>query len=272
MPSRSLRINDVLKQTKSTTSSIKKPRSKPKNQVVVKHEAQEALVLAPQATNTIGEAPDVDVKRPVPPTQPNLQDAMSHLCSVDPRFHELFQRFVPQPWTHTGLAQPKNHFRSLVLGILSQQVSGAAARSIGRKFVNLFASTVQDEHTSMVDMDPEVEDGTVQSRVTIPVQEQASTSTFSSAAPANETLVASFFPTPDQVAASEILRLKSAGLSLRKAEYVHGVAQAFVARDLTDEFFANADDETINKKLTSIRGLGPWSAEMFMVGLQSTNL
>lgn len=197
-----------------------------------------------------------------------LQDAVNHLCRVDSRFQSLFQRFVPKPWTAEGLSEPKNHFRSLVLGIISQQVSSAAARSIGRKFISLFLDHGQLSVNLKVEIDPEVEDGPGVAIKAEPESIKAmppSESVQSSAAPAQDSLFQSFFPTPAQVASAEILYLKSAGLSLRKAEYVHGIAQAFVSGELNDDFFATADDETIKKKLVSLRGLGPWSAEMFMV-------
>lgn len=197
-----------------------------------------------------------------------LQDAITHLCSVDHRFEPLFSRYIPKPWTAEGMSQPKCHFKSLTLSIMSQQVSGAAARSIGKKFVGLFRGLEHSGVSAEVDMDPEVEDepkvklengveGNVPaSDVVVPP----------SAAPVNDALADAFYPTAEQVAASDVMYLKSAGLSLRKAEYIQGIAQAFANKDLTDEFFATADDDAIKSKLVSLRGIGPWSAEMFMVG------
>ena len=195
---------------------------------------------------------------------PNLKDAMTHLCLTDARFESLFQRFIPQPWTETGLREPKNHFKSLVLSVISQQVSGAAARSIGRRFVGLFRENLPDILTD-VDIDPEVEDGpAAKQEVKGEIDEKPEVPSTGSA-PANDALMDGFFPTPEQVASSDVLYLKSAGLSLRKAEYVQGIALAFLRGDLNDEFFAQADDESIKQRLTDLRGLGPWSAEMFMV-------
>ncbi|BFZ57170.1 3-methyladenine DNA glycosylase [Savitreella phatthalungensis] len=219
---------------------------------------------------------------PVPPRlYPGvLNEALAHLSGVDSRFHGLSDRFVCKPWTSEGLAERPNHFRSLALGIISQQVSGAAARSIARKFVALFLPSKQapqnlsgHEPESLIDVeiDPEVEDGPL----------SAADSQRSLAAPAIDVLefeeaaddqsssstAIKYFPSPSQVAAKEVLFLKSAGLSLRKAEYIQGLAQAFAAKNsmFTDNFFESASDEEIVEALTSLRGIGPWSAEMFLM-------
>ncbi len=71
------------------------------------------------------------------------------------------------------------------------------------------------------------------------------------------------FPTPVQVAASDITILRTAGLSGRKAEYIKGLAEKFVSGELSAELLINASDGEIMEKLTAVRGLGKWSVEMF---------
>ena len=71
------------------------------------------------------------------------------------------------------------------------------------------------------------------------------------------------FPTPAQVASAEISLLRTAGLSGRKTEYVKGLAERFDSGELTKEMLATASDEEVMSKLTAVRGLGRWSAEMF---------
>lgn len=82
---------------------------------------------------------------------------------------------------------------------------------------------------------------------------------------ANEPDVDSTFPTPARVAGTEINRLRSAGLSKRKAEYVQGLAAKFTFGELSNEMLLDADDDEVMEKLTAVRGLGQWSVEMFAV-------
>lgn len=72
------------------------------------------------------------------------------------------------------------------------------------------------------------------------------------------------WPTPDQVAHTSVERLKLAGLSTRKAEYIQGLAQRFVDAELTAEMLSTASDQTVMERLVAVRGLGIWSVEMFM--------
>lgn len=71
------------------------------------------------------------------------------------------------------------------------------------------------------------------------------------------------FPSPALVASSPIATLRTAGLSQRKAEYIHGMAEKFVSGELSAEMLVQASDEEVMEKLVAVRGLGRWSVEMF---------
>lgn len=71
------------------------------------------------------------------------------------------------------------------------------------------------------------------------------------------------FPAPAQVAGTEIPKLRLAGLSQRKAEYIHGLAEKFVSGELSTNMLLRASDEEVMEKLIAVRGLGKWSVEMF---------
>lgn len=71
------------------------------------------------------------------------------------------------------------------------------------------------------------------------------------------------WPTPAVVAETSIEKLRTAGLSQRKAEYVQGLAEKFASGELTTEMLLNASDEELLEKLIAVRGLGRWSVEMF---------
>jgi hypothetical protein len=64
------------------------------------------------------------------------------------------------------------------------------------------------------------------------------------------------FPTPAMTLTRDHDTLRSAGLSARKAEYIHSLAEAFTNGDVTPEFFATANDQEIVDRLTAIRGIG----------------
>lgn len=71
------------------------------------------------------------------------------------------------------------------------------------------------------------------------------------------------FPTPEEVARSDLPTLRTAGLSQRKAEYIQGLAEKFANGELSAQMLACASDEELVEKLTAVRGLGRWSVEMF---------
>jgi len=74
-------------------------------------------------------------------------------------------------------------------------------------------------------------------------------------------------PTPEGVLAADEDRLREAGLSGTKVEYLREVAAAFRdgERDLTREGLADASDEEIVAALTEIRGVGEWTARMYLI-------
>ncbi|KAF2872558.1 DNA glycosylase [Massariosphaeria phaeospora] len=71
------------------------------------------------------------------------------------------------------------------------------------------------------------------------------------------------FPTPSLVIQKDIATLRTAGLSQRKAEYIHGLAEKFDSGELSAQMLVSASDEELIEKLVAVRGLGRWSVEMF---------
>lgn len=114
-----------------------------------------------------------------------------------------------------GLVEKVDPFESLTSGIISQQVSGAAAKSIKAKFIALFEN--EDKR----------------------------------------------FPHPSEVARFSIEKLRTAGLSQRKAEYIKGLAEKFTTGELSAQMLHDAPYEEVLEKLVAVRGLGKWSVEMF---------
>ena len=116
-----------------------------------------------------------------------LDEACAHLVKMEPMLQPLIEKHYCRVFCPEGLAEECDPFRSLCSSIMAQQVSGAAASSIKRKFVGLFKGPLDEDN---------VEEATV-------------------------------FPTPAQVAACNVTFLRQAGLSERKAEYIKGLAEKF---------------------------------------------
>jgi DNA-3-methyladenine glycosylase II len=78
------------------------------------------------------------------------------------------------------------------------------------------------------------------------------------------------FPTPEQIASATVEQLRKCGLSMRKAEYIQGIASSIVRGELDLEHVkAYEDADEIIRELTKLRGVGRWTAELTMLrGMQ----
>ncbi|HOI77051.1 MAG TPA: DNA-3-methyladenine glycosylase [Methanofastidiosum sp.] len=72
-------------------------------------------------------------------------------------------------------------------------------------------------------------------------------------------------PSPEAILEISIDRFKEAGISERKIEYILGLSMHFLTYRVDDEFFNNLSNQEIIEYLTKIKGLGRWSAEMFLI-------
>jgi DNA-3-methyladenine glycosylase II len=70
---------------------------------------------------------------------------------------------------------------------------------------------------------------------------------------------------PSAVESIQPQALREAGLSLRKAEYLLDLAQHFSAGTVHVQQWRQMDDEAIIEELVAIRGIGRWTAEMFLI-------
>ena len=59
--------------------------------------------------------------------------------------------------------------------------------------------------------------------------------------------------------------IKSVGISMRKALYIRGLSDAVLSQELDIEGLAGLPDETVTSRLTSLKGIGDWTAEMFLI-------
>ena len=76
--------------------------------------------------------------------------------------------------------------------------------------------------------------------------------------------------TVDPLTPANLLRkrpatLKKCGLSESKVAYVRNVAEFFKDREVAAHYWHNYPDDEIIRELTSIKGIGSWTAEMFLI-------
>lgn len=83
-----------------------------------------------------------------------------------------------------------------------------------------------------------------------------------SAAATRERLFDAVTMTPEGILAADDATLREAGLSTQKTGYVKNIAEAFVKRGWSRSHFAEMDDEAVRAELTSVTGVGDWTANM----------
>lgn len=71
--------------------------------------------------------------------------------------------------------------------------------------------------------------------------------------------------TPKRVLDMKHDALRASGLSTRKVEYIRDLADHFHHGRLQTERWPKMDDEELIKELSAIRGIGRWTAEMFLI-------
>ncbi len=71
--------------------------------------------------------------------------------------------------------------------------------------------------------------------------------------------------TPEAILRVRRARLAAAGLSQRKVEYIRDLAAHFAGGTIHPHRWASMDDEAVIGELTAVRGIGRWTAEMFLI-------
>ena len=108
----------------------------------------------------------------------------------------------------------KNKFESLVEAIITQQLSGSAAKSISTRFRSIYNKR---------------------------------------------------FPKPIDVIETPNSKLRKTGLSKMKVEYIKEISKKIVSRELQLQKLPKLSDAEVVDELTKIRGVGKWTAEMFLI-------
>lgn len=70
---------------------------------------------------------------------------------------------------------------------------------------------------------------------------------------------------PEEILTASAEALSNAGLSKRKVEYLKDLAIHFLERKIQADRWPEMSDEEIVADLTQVRGIGRWTAEMFLI-------
>lgn len=133
-----------------------------------------------------------------------------YLRKADPILGKVIDRVTLEP-----LHLHNNYFRSLIEGVISQQLSVKAADTIFARFTGLFPATT--------------------------------------------------FPDPHDIIEIPLHHMRSIGLSGQKAHYIKHIAQARIAGTIDFANLHTLPDQEIIIQLTRIKGIGQWTAEMFLL-------
>jgi DNA-3-methyladenine glycosylase II len=72
-------------------------------------------------------------------------------------------------------------------------------------------------------------------------------------------------PSPEQLLEADEKDLRAAGLSGRKTEYIRDLASHVLAGELELDRLQELSDEAVIEEIVAVRGLGQWTAEMFLL-------
>jgi DNA-3-methyladenine glycosylase II len=72
-------------------------------------------------------------------------------------------------------------------------------------------------------------------------------------------------PSPEQLLEASEEDLRGCGLSGRKTEYVRDLARHVLSGELELDRLAELEDEQVIEEIVAVRGLGRWTAEMFLL-------
>ena len=72
-------------------------------------------------------------------------------------------------------------------------------------------------------------------------------------------------PKPSYIVAIQEEELRKCGMSWAKARYIKDLAQKVITREVVLSKLSSLSDEEVIIELTKIKGIGPWTAEMFLM-------
>ncbi len=121
--------------------------------------------------------------------------------------------------------RPGDHFQALVVAVVNQQLSGKAADTIFKRFVALFPGARYDEKS-----------GNVKN-----------------------------FPSPKRVLNVPAGKMRKVGLSRMKVAFIKDLARKILDGTVDFKKMPKWTDAEVIEHLTSVKGIGQWTAEMFLM-------
>lgn len=73
------------------------------------------------------------------------------------------------------------------------------------------------------------------------------------------------FPSPHAMLEMPLSRMRTAGISGAKASYLHHASRAVESGALDFRTLGKLSDQEVAARLTAVKGIGPWTAEMFLI-------
>jgi 3-methyladenine DNA glycosylase/8-oxoguanine DNA glycosylase len=73
------------------------------------------------------------------------------------------------------------------------------------------------------------------------------------------------FPSPEEILATSVEQLRSAGLSRQKIDYLKDLSHRAQNGLFPLRRIAGMEDEAVIRHLTQVKGIGQWTAEMFLI-------
>ena len=155
-----------------------------------------------------------------------MRKAINHLKKVDPVMAEIIQRLGPPRPLHRPAT-----FWAMVRSIVFQQLAGAAAKTIFDRLERACAATLG---------------------VTLPAYEIP---------PEEGTAVV----TPEAILQLSEAQMRACGLSRQKLSYIRDLAEKAKSGEVDFTRLPQMSDEEVIEHLTRVKGIGVWSAQMFLM-------
>ncbi len=73
------------------------------------------------------------------------------------------------------------------------------------------------------------------------------------------------FPKPADVIGTSDAKLSKAGLSYMKVSYIKDLSKKVESKEIRLSYMKNLSDEEVIVQLTQVKGIGRWTAEMFLI-------
>lgn len=140
-----------------------------------------------------------------------------HFKKVDQVIYKAMENFDFDRWIkqhEQKSSDGSNYFRRLCREIVGQQLSGASANAINKRFQGLFDKKIID---------------------------------------------------PNRLVRMRDQTIRNVGMSWAKVAYVKNIARAYLTKTVQFSKLNNLEDEEVIDQLTSIKGIGNWTAEMFLI-------